>query len=93
MVTHPIIYQANYCFLTSVIWPFTLTSLTFGSCLYCANVSHYKDGQAVNFNFFYCANVSHYKDGQAVNFNFFSQRDNKSPNLNASEHSTNMSQQ
>ena len=33
--------------LTSVIWPFILTCLTF--CLYYANVSHFKDGWAVNF--------------------------------------------
>ena len=53
MVTHlsiSIILNAD-C-LTSVKWPFTLTALTFGSCLHCANVSYFKDGWAVNFNFF-----------------------------------------
>ena len=39
-------------YLTSLIWPFPLTAFTFGSCLYCASVSQYKDGWAVNFNFF-----------------------------------------
>ena len=39
--------------LTSVIWPFTLTALTLGSCLYCVNASHYMDEGAVNFNFFH----------------------------------------
>ena len=38
--------------LTSVIWLFTLSSFTFVSCLYYPNASHYKDGWAVNFNFF-----------------------------------------
>ena len=38
--------------LSSMIWPFTLTIFTFGSCLYCANVSQYKDGWAVNLGFF-----------------------------------------
>ena len=34
--------------LTSVNWPFTLSAFTFGSCLYCANVSYCKDGWTVN---------------------------------------------
>ena len=38
--------------LNSVIWPFILTAFTLGSCLYCANISHYKDGWAVNFKTF-----------------------------------------
>ena len=51
MVTHLCtVHGLDY--LTSVIWPFTLTAYTFGSCLYCANVSHYMDGWAVNFVFF-----------------------------------------
>ena len=37
--------------LTSVIWPFTLTAFTFGSCLYCANVTSYKGGWAVTLTF------------------------------------------
>ena len=51
MVTHLNILLGPYC-LTSLIWPFTLTAFTFGSCLYCANVSYFKDGWAVNFVFF-----------------------------------------
>ena len=51
MVTHLSIVQAHSC-LTLVIWPFTLTTLTFASCCYCTNVSHFKDGRAVNFVFF-----------------------------------------
>ena len=48
MVTHPSII---HCCLTSVIWLFILTAFTFGSCLCCVNVSHYKDGRAVNLFF------------------------------------------
>ena len=51
MVTHHGIRLVLGC-LTSVICPFTLTVLTFGSWLYCANVSPYKDEWAVNFNIF-----------------------------------------
>ena len=51
MVTHHRFRLFLGC-LTSEIGPFTLIALTFGSCLYCANVSHYKDGWAVNFSFF-----------------------------------------
>ena len=32
-------------YLTLMILPFTLTALTFGSCLYCRNAGHYKDEQ------------------------------------------------
>ena len=41
-----IVHGLNY--LTSVISPFTLTAWSFGSCWYCANVSHFMDGWAVN---------------------------------------------
>ena len=51
MVTHCSIILNADC-LTSGLWPFTLTALTFGPCLYWANVSYFKDGWAVNFNFF-----------------------------------------
>ena len=37
-------------YLTSVIWPFILTAFHFGSCLYYANISHFKDRRAVNFS-------------------------------------------
>ena len=47
MVSHVSIIHGLGC-LTSVIWPFTLTAFTF-ECLYSANVSHFKDGWAVNF--------------------------------------------
>ena len=51
MVTYLSISLNAGC-LTSVKWPFTLTALTFGSCLHCTNVIYFKDGWAVNFNFF-----------------------------------------
>ena len=47
IVTHPGITHGLSC-LTSVTWPFPLIAFTFGLCLYCANVSHFKDGWAVN---------------------------------------------
>ena len=47
MVTHLSIVHGFSC-LTSVIWPFTLTALTFGSCWF-GIVSHFKDGWALNF--------------------------------------------
>ena len=52
MVTHLSTIIGLDC-LNSLILPFTLTASTFGWCLYCANVSLYKDGWAVNFKFFY----------------------------------------
>ena len=51
MVTHISIILNADC-LTSVILPISLTALTFGSCLDCANISYFKDGWAVNFNIF-----------------------------------------
>ena len=50
MDTHLSTVKANGC-LTLLILPFTLTALTFGLCWYCANVIHFKNGCAVNFNF------------------------------------------
>ena len=47
MVTHLSIVHGFSC-LTSAIWPFTLTALTFGSCWF-GIVSHFKDGWALNF--------------------------------------------
>ena len=43
VVTHLSIVQAYSC-LPLVIWSFALTALTFSSCWYCANVSHFKNG-------------------------------------------------
>ena len=51
MATHHSITLNAEC-LTSVKWPFTLTALTFGPCLHFANISYFKDGWAVNFNFY-----------------------------------------
>ena len=48
MVTHLSIILGLDC-LTSVIWQFTLTAFTFGSCLYCANVSHKRMGEQWTF--------------------------------------------
>ena len=51
MVTQISINHRLYC-LTLVIWPFTITAFTFRSCFCCTNVSNFKDGSAVNFEFF-----------------------------------------
>ena len=48
MVTYFSIILGLDC-LASVMWPYPLTAFTFRSCLYCANVSHYKDVWTVNF--------------------------------------------
>ena len=45
-----VLIAVNLDCLSSLIWPFNLTALSFELCMYCANVSHYKDGWAVNFN-------------------------------------------
>ena len=53
MVTHLSAVKANGC-LTLLILPFTLTALTFGSCLVlCKCLAITKMGGAVNFNFFH----------------------------------------
>ena len=68
MVTHLNIILNVDC-LTSVKWPFTLAALTSGSCLYCANVSYFKDGWAVNLNASIKAQHKHETTMRAVRVN------------------------
>ena len=46
------------------IWPVILTAFPFGSCLYCANVCHFKDGWAVNFVVFFTKKLKFLNNAQ-----------------------------
>ena len=66
MVTHLSTVKAHGC-LTLLILPFTLTSLTFGSCLCCALIEAFN----LVILFYPVVKKLKFKDGWVVNFTFF----------------------